>query len=329
MDGMITIPIFASRAESGPRPTDILRDARQILELMEVVFGPSLDREGRHILNQNLAAIYQHGLALRLSQVATGTLPGYVWEEDGQIVGNVSLMSSKTDGRYLIANVAVHPDYRRQGIARVMMQAVLHYLQQKPAKTAVLQVETQNEGAIRLYQELGFERCGALTHWEMAATRLRDISPGQQPFPAIRPLRRQEWRVAFRLDQLVVPPALNWPDPLPQAIYRGGLWRWLNNFINGREQESWVMADEDNQLIGLATILSEWGRAHDLTVRVRPDWQGQLERPLLAKLLRRLRYLSARDIRLDHPANDDAMNNLLPAANFRLRRTLTVMECKM
>jgi len=326
---MITIPIFASRAESGPRPTDILRDARQILELMDVVFGPGLDREGRHILNQNLAAIYQHGLTLRLNQVATGILPGYVWEEDGRIVGNVSLMSSKTDSRYLIANVAVHPDYRRRGIARVMMQAVMHYLQQRQAKTAVLQVEAQNDGAIRLYQELGFTAQGAVTQWEMAGMKLRDISPGQQPFPAIRPLRRQEWRAAFRLDQLVVPPALNWPEPLPQDIYRGGLWRWVNNFINGREQESWAMTDQNEQLIGLASIFSEWGRPHDLTIRVRPDWQGQLERPLLAKLLRRRRYLSARDLRLDHPANDETMNDLLPAANFRPRRTLTVMEWAM
>jgi ribosomal protein S18 acetylase RimI-like enzyme len=329
MGMMIAIPVLASKARPGARPTNILYDARQILELMDVAFGPNLDREGRHILNQNLAAVYQHGLALRLNQATTGVLPGYVWEEEGQIVGNVSLMRSQADGRYLIANVAVHPDYRRRGIARVMMQEVLRYLQQKQAKTAVLQVETKNEGAIRLYSELGFVVCGETTHWELAMTRLKEISPGDQPAPTIRPLRRHEWRAAFRLDQLVASPNLNWPDPLPPDIYRGGLWRWLNDFFNGRERETWIIADQHDNLIGLAAIFSEWSRPHDLTIRVRPDWQGRLERPLLAKLLRRLRYVRSQEVRLDHPTADQIMNDLLPTANFRARRTLTMMQKNM
>jgi GNAT superfamily N-acetyltransferase len=303
---------------------------------MDVAFGPNLDSEGRHILNQNLAAVYQHGLALRLNQAATGVAPGFVWEEDGLIVGNVSLMRSvRIDGRYLIANVAVHPKYRRQGIARAMMRETLRYLQQKKAATAVLQVEFKNEGAIRLYSELGFAACGDMSQWELTATRLKEIAvgdqpaPGEQPLPQIRQLRRHEWRAAFRLDQLAVPAVLNWPDPLEPDVYRGGFWRWLNNFFNGRELETWVVADQRDNLIGLAAIFSEWNRPHDLTIRVRPDWQGRLERPLLAKLLRRLGHLAGRQARLDHPASDAAMNDLLPAANFRLRRTLTVMQKEM
>lgn len=327
---MIAIPVLASKTRSGARPTNILYDARQILELMEVAFGPNLDSEGRHILNQNLAAVYQHGLALRLNQAATGISPGFVWEEDGLIVGNISLMrSARIDGRYLIANVAVHPDYRRQGIARAMMRETLRYLQQKKAATAVLQVESKNEGAIQLYAELGFAACGEMTQWELTATRPKEISPGEKPLPTIREMRRHEWRAAFRLDQLAAPPALNWPDPLPPDIYRGGFGRWLNDFFNGRDYETWVVADQRDNLIGLAAVFSEWGRPHDLTIRVRPDWQGRLERPLLANLLRRLGYIAARQARLDHPASDETMNDLLPAANFRARRTLTVMHKEM
>ena len=49
---------------------------------------------------------------------------GYVWEDSGRITGNVSLMPVNKDGSraFMIANVAVHPDYRRLGIGRVLTE---------------------------------------------------------------------------------------------------------------------------------------------------------------------------------------------------------------
>jgi hypothetical protein len=51
-----------------------------------------------------------------------------------------------------------------------------------------------------------------------------------------------------------------------------------------------------------------------------------VERPLLAKLLRRLQYLPRRHIRLEHQAGDTPVTELLCEANFSARRTLTVMR---
>jgi len=76
----------------------------------------------------------------------------------------------------------------------------------------------------------------------------------------------------------------------------------------------------------LATILSQWGRSHACTIRVSPTHCGQLERPLLAKLLRRLQYLPYREVCFDHPADDTLMTQLLYEANFQRRRVLVVMR---
>ena len=68
------------------------------------------------------------------------------------------------------------------------------------------------------------------------------------------------------------------------------------------------------------------GRSHLLTLRVHPDTAGRLERPLLAKLVRRLQYLPRRNVRIDHPDNDSVAGALLSEANFTVQRTLTHMR---
>ena len=80
------------------------------------------------------------------------------------------------------------------------------------------------------------------------------------------------------------------------------------------------------QLVGLATIISDWGRPHNIELRVLPGWRGRLERPLLAKIIRRLRYLRGTSILFDHPADDETVNGLLQASNFQTKRYLTLMQ---
>ena len=53
-----------------------------------------------------------------------GLMPGYVWVEDGRIVGNVTVRKLSAFGRgWMIGNVAVAPEWRGRGIARQMMEA--------------------------------------------------------------------------------------------------------------------------------------------------------------------------------------------------------------
>jgi GNAT superfamily N-acetyltransferase len=314
-----------SRPQDGPRPLNLARDIRPVLELLDLVFGPTLDAEGRRILNDNLSLSNQPAFLLRLSQAATGLAPGFVWEENGRIVGNVSLLAAKQNGRYLVANVAVHPAFRRRGIARVLMEEVIEHIQAQNGRKIMLQVQADNKSAIQLYESLGFETLGSQTIWDL--TSAREVVPfAAPPAPFIRPLHGNEWRAALALDHACLHPEIHWPDPLPYDAYRTGLWQHLTNFINGRQVETWATADNNNKLIGLATISSEWGRPHTLTIRVSPPWRGQLEEHLLAKLLRRLGYLRRANTQIEHPADDKLTNKLLLQAGFRARRTLTVMK---
>jgi ribosomal protein S18 acetylase RimI-like enzyme len=317
------------------RPINLRRDSRQIWELLDLVFGPTLDAEGRRILDSNLALSYSPNVMLQIGQAAGGLVPGFVWEEESRIVGNISLLGAKTEGRYLIANVAVHPSQRRRGIGRALVREVIKYIQGRHGRSLWLQVESTNESAQLLYERLGFAAMGNVTTWDLANGRLRQLWPGNTrqdkssaPF-AVRPLRRAEWRAAYNLDRAGLNPALNWPEPIERDAYKQGVWRWLGDFLNGRQWESWVMADDNGALVGMVTIGSEWYRPHQLSLRVSPGWQGQLERPLLAKALRRLTYLRAQGTRMDHPENDLITEQLLREANFHARRTLTIMKLEL
>jgi ribosomal protein S18 acetylase RimI-like enzyme len=267
---------------------------------------------------------------MRLNLSNKSLAPGFVWEEDGRVVGNVSLVQSDVPGRCLIANVAVHPGYRRRGIGRMLLQECLEHIQSHHGRQVMLQVESNNDAAIQLYLDLGFSNIGTIRRWETTSSRLRNLPVGEDDYE-VRPLGSRDWAAAYHLDRACLDPNLNWPAPKDRDYFKNSFWRWVGNFLNGRKMETWIIAapaEQENkqQLVGLATINSEWGRPHGLELRVLPSWRGQIERPLLAKLIRRLRYLRGTNILMDHITDDETVNSLLPEANFQIRRYLTFMH---
>ena len=59
-----------------------------------------------------------------------------------------------------IMNIAVRKDYRRQGIATLLLNHILTICKEKSIKTIHLEVNEENFSAISLYQKFGFEECG-------------------------------------------------------------------------------------------------------------------------------------------------------------------------
>lgn len=84
--------------------------------------------------------------------------------EDGRLVGMVTLVRegmTKFQHRANIYAMYVHPDGRRHGAGRKLMDAALEQAGQLAGLEQVhLTVNATNEPARRLYQSLGFEVCG-------------------------------------------------------------------------------------------------------------------------------------------------------------------------
>ena len=319
----VTVPYPGSF--EGLRPINLNTDIPEVLRLLEQVFGAKLDASGRQLLISGGRNAGQPAFLWRLSPAASKLALGYVWERDGRIIGNVTILTTAVKQRFLVVNVAVHPDYRRQGIARRMMHKVTEVVRQRGGNQILLQVVKQNEAAIALYQSLHYRTLGSMRTWNAEASRIRPVEAAAGP-GRIRELRRSEWRLAYDFDRHCLHPDLNWPEPPEPETYRTGILRRIGHFLNGRAVENWLMVTADKKIAGMATLVMEYGRSHNLAIRVAPEWRGQVEQALLGKMLRRIQLLPRRRITLIHPDDDNVMNELLRECLFSTRRTLTHMR---
>jgi len=320
-----------SRHNEGLQPTALSSDLRQIAELIEVCFGAKMDAGGRSAVRE-MKMLAGLGPLLGLMSMFTGTVLGmglgYVWREAGRVVGNVSLYRG---GRhpwlgsgFLIANVAVTPEYRRRGIAREMMVETLQLARRKQGHWVSLQVEADNVAAIELYRGLGFEHLETISQWTM--NTFRSITPLVASNKWIVRSRRQreinaEMDLIFRRARVG---AIAWTRP----ISRSEVQEPVGNLMLGTNKEHWVLINpnDDQRLMGALWIdVVSWLSAR-LTLFLDPaldDLEGR--RVLLDRALR-LSQLHGRRIRVETSANDPAVDTLLADHGFRKVRTLTLMR---
>jgi ribosomal-protein-alanine N-acetyltransferase len=74
------------------------------------------------------------------------------------LVGYAGLWVVMDEGH--ITNVAVDPDYHRQGIAAMLLQQLLKAAREKGAERFTLEVKRTNAAAIALYERFGFRKAG-------------------------------------------------------------------------------------------------------------------------------------------------------------------------
>ena len=76
-----------------------------------------------------------------------------VCQTDPHVAG--SIVSWMLYDEIHILNVAVHPDFRRSGIAKKLIDYTINHFADKGAITVILEVRTSNVAAQNLYEKLG------------------------------------------------------------------------------------------------------------------------------------------------------------------------------
>ena len=77
---------------------------------------------------------------------------------DGSVVGYAGIMVVAAGVPADLLTIAVLPDFRGQGIAQSMLADLESWAKAKSATEVILEVDTKNESAIRLYEFAGYEK---------------------------------------------------------------------------------------------------------------------------------------------------------------------------
>ncbi|MBM4423307.1 MAG: GNAT family N-acetyltransferase [Chloroflexi bacterium] len=315
-------------SNQGLRPVDLRRDLSSIAALMELCFGDTLDYSGRGAVREMESLSRTGPLLWLLGSVAPNWQLGFVWIEDVKVVGNVSTQAAEFDRRaWLIANVAVHPDHRRKGIATALTDAAMRLAESSGARRVLLQVHRHNTGAHDLYRALGFHDVATRTTWER--TGRREPLDFSLPGIEIRPSRRDDWQNEFAFVRELRPAGFSWLKPLDENDWRPSFWRSLRSladFFIGNDSRRWIALDDSTgALAGAFVIETGYASADHLAFVIHPQWSGRLDRPLLASALRRLGHRPW-TVRIDHPADDEPAEAALKEFGFQPMQTLVWMQ---
>jgi ribosomal-protein-alanine N-acetyltransferase len=92
-------------------------------------------------------------------EITTNEIAKYVVAEiNGKVVGYAGIWIILDEGH--ITNVAVHPDYRRKGIAKAVVSEAMAKSKEVGANLFTLEVRASNKDAISLYEQFDFKKVG-------------------------------------------------------------------------------------------------------------------------------------------------------------------------
>lgn len=155
------------------RQMDPTRDLEAVADLIEAAFELKNDPEGR-VLIQNmrhharLLARPEASFVDKLTVKASWS-DGFVWEDQGKVVGNITLIPHMDGFKrvMMIANVSVQEAYRHKGIAHQLTLKALRYCQSMGIHEVYLQARHNNQVAIQLYRDLGFHFLHSVSVWRL------------------------------------------------------------------------------------------------------------------------------------------------------------------
>lgn len=325
---------FGKPIESGIRPFDIGRDLRPVAELIADAFAHELDPRGNAALRE--MRIMSHiGALLKILNRSTGEFDdvfgGFVWVEEGAVVGNVTVQKAESSGtRWQIANVAVAPAYRGRGISRQLMAHALDYIQESGGSWAVLQVYAQNDVARHLYNQLHFEEVGGTV--DMRIEKVPKVED-QPTIANFRSFSIDQWQSVYELASSQQKEQMHWWRPPRRIEFQTSFeqmvteWFWR---MAGRKQII-RRAVQRNQRFDAALILTamRWRGNHQLQFWVHPDLYGHYEEPLVHWALATLQEYPRWPVLLSLSTHHSSAIRAAKAFGFREQQTLLTMRYKI
>jgi len=309
------------------RSFDLAGDGEIVANLIEEAFALKNDPDGQYVL------IQMRENARRLKQASwiplTGPALGYVWQVGGRLVGNISVMpyTYKASRLHLIANVAVDPAFRGQGIAKALIARALRFSRQAGVREVWLQVKRDNEVAIRMYEQFGFQQGHCLDIWKKSGSQKANQTQHYR-YPSLYEVRNREfgdWQSQDEWLRRNYPPATRWYS----ALDFGNLspWAWLNPLKWGKLIELRQYSLSARQTLAAVLSLQRTFLRSDNLYVAAPQTSSESEHVgvLLAQFLQE--HWMGKPLTVEYPTGRAASG--FESSGFTLARTLLWMHAKI
>jgi ribosomal protein S18 acetylase RimI-like enzyme len=319
----------------GLRPLDPRKDLNQVADLIEEAFTGELEPGGIAAL-RDLRMLSRMGplvgLMARSDPYLEDVLGGFVWIEDDQVVGNVTIQRLDAYGsRWQIANVAVTKEYQGRGIGRALVEAALDRIAERRGSWAVLQVRADNAVARNLYQRLGFE--GLTEDMALQLDRLPAQTPQVEPPAGLRPYLPGEWQARYTLESASRTELAQWWRPVRShdfmQLAESRLGEKLWELMGRNRVRRWAVQGEHGLAAWLCVDARRWQGIHRLALSVHPSCRGQLEQPLVSYALAFLTEYPRWPVRVEHQGEHRELVQALEASGFRVMRNHLAMRYKI
>lgn len=306
---------------SNLRPFDLRRDLLAVADLVELCFADTLDTDGRLYIRQMRQAARSGPLVDLPGGRGDFPMGGFVWLDEGRLIGNLNLVPHRFGNRrlYLIANVAVHPEYRKRGIARALTQAALEEIERRGPRETWLQVDEKNETAVSLYRGMGFTEKMRRTSWRVQAQPELGAKLGSKA--EARSRRAKDWTQQKIWLAHNYPDDVAWQLPLDLNLLQPG-WRGaFERAFSERQVEQWS-AIQDGRLLGVLSWQSSTLEADRLWLAADPEHEEEAIPALMGAAHAGLP--AERSMALNYPSGRGVQ--ALERSGFKAARTLIWMD---
>ena len=319
---------------NGIRPLHPARDLDGLAHLIEEAFGEELSEGGEQVLRE-LRMLSRLGplslLVAGMGSAVDGLFDGFVWEQEGRVVGNVTLSRpTRHPARWQISNVAVLESYRARGIGRQLVEAAIDLVLQRGGHTAYLFVRENNPSAIHLYQSLGFVEVDRTTDFKYAN---RPKVGGKWPLHLLRRLQPRDAEALYGLASQAMGAGSRWLVPVRrrQFVHSADerFFRAMGSFFSGKRETAWGASSASDRLRAGLTLRAArlWNpQPHRLSLWVHPAYRGQLEDSLARDVVALLGRERAQKVQVSLPACEKAAIDALLEQGFVAIRTLILMK---
>lgn len=158
-------------------------------------------------------------IASLFSRMVRDAYCGFVWEEDGKIVGSINYSRMDMLGSFWCWNIGVLPPFQHLDVADRLVQAGIKDVKERGARIIVADVLSQNKPALWLARRHGLKRFttqAQLFHDSPTLTEIPALPAGCE----IRRRSRWDWRSSFDLAKRITPKEVSTYLPVEKARFR-------------------------------------------------------------------------------------------------------------